>query len=89
MSGTNLYVHLDGPSRDGDFIWPKPRSDLLNNCLLSNVMLHTVTKGMVIGKLATGTRGKEKRDHRPESSLHATFLALKMASELQLYPDRI
>lgn len=41
VSGTNLYVHLEGPWRYGDFICPKPRSDLLNSCLLSSVMLHT------------------------------------------------
>lgn len=44
VSGTNLYVHLEGPWRYGDFICPKPRSDLLNSCLLSNVMLHTETE---------------------------------------------
>lgn len=41
VSGTNLYVHLEGPWRYGDFICPKPRFDLPNSCLLSNVMLHT------------------------------------------------
>lgn len=44
VSGTNLYVHLEGPWRYGDFICPKPRSDLLNSCLLSSVMLHTETR---------------------------------------------
>lgn len=44
VSGTNLYVHLEGPWRYGDFICPKPRSDLLNSCLLSNVILHTETE---------------------------------------------
>jgi hypothetical protein len=41
---------MEGPLNCGDFICPKPRSDLLNNCRLSSVTLHTVEKADTMTK---------------------------------------